>query len=57
MKLIKCISLTPNKPRVKCVKCLQFKDFDHAWADLEGLAFVDYYCNACAHEVTRKEEK
>ena len=48
MKLIKCVSLTPNKPRIKCVACLKWIDFDHAHANLDGVAFVDYYCTPCA---------
>ena len=48
MKLIQCVSLTSNNLRMQCVECHKWTDFNHLHADLDGKAFVDYYCDACA---------
>lgn len=51
MRLIQCVSLTANNLRVRCVACNRWYDFNHVFADLNGAAFVDYYCGPCANEV------
>lgn len=48
MKLCKDTSLAARAVTVSCVKCSRRVRLSEVWADTEGKAFVDYYCEACA---------
>ena len=50
MNLRHCIS--QNKPfQIPCVKCHTPVWFHHAYADLDGKPFEDYYCAPCAMQL------
>ena len=42
---------------VQCVKCGGLRPLSRCYADLDGVAFVDYYCLECVNEIENKSEK
>ena len=42
---------------VRCVKCGGIRPLSRCYADLDGVAFVDYYCLECANKVETELEK
>ena len=37
----------PTGQRIRCVCCQQWRPLEALLADLDGVAFVDYYCDTC----------
>ena len=42
---------------VQCVKCGGLRPLSRCYADLDGVAFVDYYCLECVNKVETELEK
>lgn len=48
MKLYK--DLTSKGVRVVCAQCATTHEMKDVWADLDGRAFIGYYCDTCAED-------
>jgi len=48
MKLLKDTSPQSLSCYLQCCKCLKMYRLCDMWADLEGIAFKDYYCDNCS---------
>lgn len=54
MRIVKCDPFE-NKIIVRCLKCFEYVPLKHAYADLDGKPFIDYYCPTCAGSLIHQE--
>jgi hypothetical protein len=45
MKLVKCTG--DDRFSLRCMTCGVWRLFNELWADLDGPAFLAYYCHRC----------
>ena len=51
MRLSKDLSAGARSVSVTCVKCGRRTRLSQCWSDVEGRAFVDYYCDTCSGQI------